>query len=47
MRHRRPCGGQDVQPAGALMLTNNLIAFIVVTLILVGGPLAVLWWDNQ
>jgi hypothetical protein len=28
-------------------LTNNLIAFIVITLILVGGPLAVLWWDNR
>jgi hypothetical protein len=29
------------------MLINNLIAFIVITLILVGGPLSVLWWDNR
>jgi hypothetical protein len=28
-------------------LTNTLIAFIVATLIGVGGPLAVLWWDNR
>jgi hypothetical protein len=28
-------------------LTNTLIAFIIVTLIGVGGPLAVLWWDNR
>lgn len=28
-------------------LLNTLIAFTVVTLIGVGGPLFVLWWDNR
>lgn len=28
-------------------LVNTLIALVVVTLILVGGPLFVLWWDNR
>jgi hypothetical protein len=28
-------------------LTGTLIAFTVVTLIGVGGPLFMLWWDNR